>query len=79
MIINFVRAMSSGASKMPATPAADTATANEARGKGEERTSRPPAYVSADDNWVEIPGSGKAKIAERKDRANDVMVESIIE
>ena len=41
--ISFVRAMSRGASKMPAKPAAETATASEANGEGEDSMSRPPA------------------------------------
>ena len=38
----FVRAISRGASIVPAMPAADTATASEARGDGDERMSSPP-------------------------------------
>ena len=40
--INFVRAISRGARTIPAMPAAETATAREERGEGEERMSRPP-------------------------------------
>ena len=40
---SFVRAMSRGASIMPAKPAADTATASEAKGEGDDSISRPPA------------------------------------
>lgn len=41
--MSIVRAMSRGASIMPAKPAAETATASEADGKGEDNMSRPPA------------------------------------
>jgi len=40
--INFVRAISRGARMMPATAAAEMATASEPRGDGEESMSRPP-------------------------------------
>ena len=40
--INFVRAISKGASRMPAMPAAPTAANRLAKGDGEERMSRPP-------------------------------------
>ena len=40
--INLVRAMSRGARTMPAIPAAETATAKEDSGEGEQRMSRPP-------------------------------------
>ncbi len=40
--MSFVRAISRGARMMPATPAAETATASEPRGDGEESMSRPP-------------------------------------
>ena len=41
--ISFVRATSRGASMIPAKPAAETATASEANGAGEDSISRPPA------------------------------------
>ena len=41
--MSFVRAMSRGASIMPAKPADETATASEAKGDGEDNISRPPA------------------------------------
>lgn len=41
--MSFVRAMSRGASITPAKPAAETATASEAHGEGEDNMSRPPA------------------------------------
>ena len=41
--MSFVRARSRGASIMPAKPAAETATASEANGEGEDNISRPPA------------------------------------
>ena len=40
--MSFVRAMSKGASIIPANPAAETATAKEANGDGEDSISRPP-------------------------------------
>lgn len=40
--MSFVRAISRGASIMPAKPAAETATASEAQGEGEDNISRPP-------------------------------------
>lgn len=40
--ISFVRAMSRGARTIPAIPAAETATAKEDSGEGEQRMSRPP-------------------------------------
>lgn len=41
--MSFVRAMSRGASIMPAKPAAEMATASEANGDGDDNMSRPPA------------------------------------
>ena len=41
--MSLVRAMSSGESRMPAIPDADTATAREVRGDGDARISSPPA------------------------------------
>lgn len=41
--MSFVRAMSRGARIMPAIPAAETETAREVSGDGEERMSSPPA------------------------------------
>ena len=41
--INFVLTISSGARMMPAIPAAETATANEVKGEGDDKTSSPPA------------------------------------
>jgi hypothetical protein len=40
--INFVRAVSKGARTIPAIPAADTTTAREVRGEGDDRISTPP-------------------------------------
>lgn len=40
--MSFVRAMSRGARTMPAIPAAETATAKEDSGEGEQSISRPP-------------------------------------
>ncbi|KAI4086300.1 MAG: hypothetical protein L6R37_008429 [Teloschistes peruensis] len=64
---------------MPARPAADTATARVAMGAGEESISRPPAEPMEGLIWKERLGSGMAKMAAKKDRANDVMVDSRIE
>lgn len=41
--MSFVRAISRGARIMPAIPAAETATDNDANGDGDDRTSSPPA------------------------------------
>lgn len=41
--MSVVRAISRGASMMPAKPAAETATASEAKGDGDDNMSRPPA------------------------------------
>ena len=41
--MSFVRAISRGASIIPARPAAETATISEANGEGEDSISRPPA------------------------------------
>lgn len=41
--MSFVRAISRGASIIPAIPAAETATVREASGDGDDITSRPPA------------------------------------
>lgn len=43
--MSFVRAISRGASITPAIPAAETATAREESGDGEESMSSPPAEV----------------------------------
>lgn len=75
----FVLAMSNGARIEPAIPAAETAIARETNGDGDERTSKPPAYVNGVDGWKDIPGSGKAMIAARKERVKDVIVERTIE
>ena len=79
--MSFVRAISSGAKITPASPAAETATAREDKGEGEERMSRPPVYDDGPDGEVvnDRPGSGNARTAVKKDRTKDVMVESMIE
>ena len=64
---------------MPAMPAAETATINEVKGEGDDKTSSPPAYVNAEDNWTDRPGSGRARRAERKDRVKDVIVDKSME
>lgn len=77
--MSFVLAMSRGARIIPARPAAETATARVAMGAGEESISRPPADPMEGLIWKERLGSGTAKMAARKDRAKDVMVDSRIE
>ena len=74
--INFVRAMSRGARRTPAIPAAETDTMREFKGDGEERMSRPPVAVEDGDmEGKESPGSGRASSAARKERKNDVDVD----
>lgn len=73
--ISFVRAISRGARRIPAMLAAETVTAREMSGDGEDRISSPPALFNDEDNWSERPGSGSARRAERNDRAKDVIVE----
>ena len=77
--MSFVRAMSRGASITPAKPAAETATASEANGEGEDSISRPPAYESDGFAVKESPGSGSAMNAEKNDRTKEVMVDRRIE
>ena len=79
--MSLVRAISKGVSITPATPAAETATAKEARGDGDESMSRPPVS-EVGPNAVEVkdsPGSGSASKAEKNDRMKAVIVESNIE
>lgn len=73
--INFVLAMSSGANTIPATLAAETATASEESGFGDDRISRPPAEPADGFNWKERLGSGIAKMAARNERMKDVNVD----
>ncbi len=77
--ISFVRAVSKGARTMPAIPAADTTTASEVKGEGDESISNPPAYVNDEEIGNERPGSGSARTAERNDRANEVIVDESME
>lgn len=77
--INFVRAVSKGARTIPAIPAADTTTARDVRGEGDDRISTPPAKLDDEDIWNERPGSGRAKRADRNDRANEVTVDDSID
>lgn len=77
--ISFVRTISRGARTIPATPAAEIATAREMRGEGEERISSPPAYVDGGESWNERPGSGMARRAEMKDLVNEAIVDESIE
>lgn len=73
--INFVRAISRGARIIPATPAAETATAREPRGDGEESMSRPPVQLNIGVAVKENPGSGSARKAEKNERTKEVMVD----
>ena len=77
--MSFVRAISRGARMIPATPAAETATAREESGDGEESISRPPAKVEDGDPVKESPGSGSESKADKKDRTKEVMVDRRIE
>ena len=74
--ISLVRTISRGARKTPAIPIADTATNKELSGEGEEMMSIPPAAAGLPVKlYCDIPGSGKAKSAARKDRMKDVKVD----
>ena len=77
--MSFVRAISSGARRMPAMPAADTATSSEASGEGELSTSSPPALLKDGVPVKESPGSGRESSAEKKDRTKEVIVDERIE
>ena len=80
--MSLVRAMSSGARRTPARPAAETDTSRDASGEGEDSMSRPPAAeaeVVTGDDANERPGSGSARTAERKERIKDEIVERRIE
>lgn len=77
--ISFVRAMSRGDRIMPARPAAETATAREESGEGEERMSSPIAEVEGGEIWKERLESGNTKRAEMREREKVVMVERRIE
>lgn len=73
---SLVRAISSGAKTMPAIPDADTEARTESRGDGDERMSKR-ARLEGDgkDEIVEL-GSGRAKMAQRKDRRKEAIVEN---
>lgn len=74
--ISFVRAMSSGARKMPARPTAETETRREFIGEGEDRISRPPAAMGLGCNAEKVtPGSGTARRADKRERKKEVKVE----
>ena len=76
--MSFVRAMSSGAKRIPAIPAADTDTKRVATGEGEESMSRPPARDGVPvvcDDAKDRPGSGRLKNAENDERTKDETVE----
>lgn len=77
--ISFVRAMSRGERSIPARPAAETATAKEESGEGEERMSSPIAEVEGREIWKDRPESGNARRAEMKEREKVVIVERRIE
>ena len=77
--MSLVRAMSRGASITPAKPAAETATASEAHGAGEDNMSRPPAYGGDGVVVKDSPGSGSAINADKNDRTKDVIVDRRIE
>lgn len=76
--MSFVRAMSSGAKRIPAIPAADTDTKSVAIGEGEDSMSSPPARDGvpvAGDDAKDRPGSGRPKKAENDERTKDETVE----
>lgn len=76
--MSFVRAISRGASRTPAMPAAETETKRVAIGEGDDSMSRPPATDGVDvvDGDVkERPGSGRPKKAEKAERMKDETVE----
>ena len=77
--ISFVRAISRGARRMPAIPAAETATRSEASGEGELSTSSPPALLNDGVPVKESPGSGRESSAQKNDRTKEVIVEERIE
>ncbi|KAL8798112.1 MAG: hypothetical protein Q9182_006939 [Xanthomendoza sp. 2 TL-2023] len=77
--MSLVLAMSSGARRIPAMPAADTAIAREAMGAGDESISRPPAEPDVRLSCKERLGSGTAKMAAKKERVNAAMVDRRIE
>ena len=64
---------------MPAMPAAETATAKEDNGDGEERISSPPVCEIDDDIWRARPGSGRPTRADTNEREKEVIVERRIE
>lgn len=73
--------MSIGARITPARPAALTAAARLINGFGDEVISRPPTAVGIDIRYggvdcdMEIPGSGRARRAHRRERTKAVTVE----
>lgn len=77
--MSLVRAMSKGASIMPAKPADETATASEAKGDGEDNISRPPVLEGDGIAVKESPGSGSAMKAEKNDRTKEVIVDRRME
>ena len=64
---------------MPARPAAETATAKEESGEGEERMSSPPTEAEGGEIWNERVESGSARRAEMKEREKVAIVERRIE
>ncbi len=77
--MRFVRAISRGARRIPAMPAAETATRSEESGEGEESMSSPPALLKDGVPVKESPGSGRERRAEKKDRTKEVIVDERIE
>ena len=76
--ISCVRAMSRGASIIPARPAAETETRREVRGEVEDRMSSPPEaglLAVAGDDAKERPGSGRARKAEKQERIKEEIVD----
>ena len=77
--MSFVRAISRGARRIPAMPAAETATRSEASGEGEESMSSPPALLKDGVPVKESPGSGRENSAEKKDRTKEAIVDERME
>jgi len=79
--ISRVRAISIGANMTPAIPAALTAVARLIKGFDDEVTSSPPTADGIDIRYggvdwdIEMPGSGSARSAHKRERTKAVMVE----
>ena len=73
---SFILAMSSGARINPAIPEAETETRRVRKGEGEEMTSSLARDEGdGNDSMADCVGSGSARIAQRNDLRNDVIVE----